>query len=545
MSGRRSHLLPILVFGAALVLGIGMTWAVRVVETQRAQADFERTADLAIDRVVNRLEQQVVLLQSTRGLFLAQHASVERDAFGRFLTGVDLVNGLSGIQGIGFARMVPTETANSVLDEIAALYGVTTQIRPETNEAWRTPVVLIEPPNDRNIAALGYDMYSDATRRAAMDRAIASGQPQMSGPVFLAQEITADKQTGFLIYLALAMPSPSLALGFVYAPFRGGDLVRAALSAGSPLPVVLTIRDAGSPELPIYDDKAEGAPGLTLQRSVELVGRQWSFTVSEVTPAHVLRLHLGSLLVGLVSILFAAAAAFAVLARQQEAQQAREVAAAAAREADYRGLLLQEMMHRIKNHIARIQSIARQSARGATDVKAFTDTFDARLQAMAAVQEILVGTVVPQADVRAILRKELQQCLDTEAVEHLMEGPGVSLDERQAHAFAIVVHELVTNAMKYGGLSASGQGLRIAWSAGPGANGQPVMLVVDWQERFTAPAEPQTQGTGFGSRLIGASLKGELSGTITRDFHPDGLNIALTFPLNPDHADLREQKPRG
>ena len=61
------------------------------------------------------------------------------------------------------------------------------------------------------------------------------------------------------------------------------------------------------------------------------------------------------------------------------------------------------MKHRIKNHIARIQSIARQSARGATDVKAFTNAFDARLQAMSAVQEILAGTAVAQADVRAIL----------------------------------------------------------------------------------------------------------------------------------------------
>lgn len=536
MKGRKAVLYPMIVFAAALLLGAGMTWSVWLVESQRAQSDFERTADLAIDRVVSRLQQHVVLLQSTRGLFLAQRGAVDRDTFGRFLTGVDMVHGLSGTQGIGFARMVPAASADTVLSEIMTLYGITAKVRPETDQQWRTTVVLIEPPNDRNVAALGYDMYSDATRRAAMDRAILSGQPQMTGPVILAQEITAEKQTGFLIYLALKEPSPAPASGFVYAPFRGGDLIRAALAAGPPLPVALTVRDTGAPELAIYDDQTESSLGQTLKRNVALVGRQWSFTVSEVNPASSLRLHLGSLLVGIVSILFAAAAAFAIIARQKEAEQAREVAAAAAREADYRGLLLQEMKHRIKNHIARIQSIARQSARGATDVKAFTDTFDARLQAMAAVQEILAGTVVPQADVRAILRKELQQCLDTEAVEHLMDGPGVTLDERKAHAFAMVAHELVTNAMKYGGLSTHGQGLRITWFTRPGVDGQPPSLVFDWREEFTAATDPQSHGTGFGSRLIDASLKGELSGTLTRDFRPEGLHIAMTFPLKVDHV---------
>ena len=146
--------------------------------------------------------------------------------------------------------------------------------------------------------------------------------------------------------------------------------------------------------------------------------------------------------------------------------------------------MLQEMKHRIKNHIARIQSIARQSARGAVDVKAFTAAFDARLQAMAAVQEILAGTIAAQADLGEILRKELQQCLDTAEVDHLMDGPPVVLDERQAHAFAIVAHELVTNSMKYGGLSADGEGLKVDWRIEPGLAEAPHVVVIDWVERF-------------------------------------------------------------
>jgi len=258
------------------------------------------------------------------------------------------------------------------------------------------------------------------------------------------------------------------------------------------------------------------------------------FDLHETGAQPALQRHLATLLVGTTSVLLAAAAALAIAARQDEAAQAHLAAAAAEREADYRGLLLDEMKHRLKNHIARIQSIARQGARGATDVRAFTDIFDARLQSMAAVQEILAGTIIPQADLRAILRKELQQCLDADEVEHLMDGPLVRMDERQSHAFSLIAHELVTNALKYGGLSENGMGLTIQWRVDdPGAKGKPV-VVMDWSERLD-PAGSKLSAQdcpGFGSRLIDVSLRGELAGSIERTVDADGLRIILSFPLN-------------
>ena len=528
---RRIAPLSVVAFLAASTFGAGLVWAVWVVETQRMRSDFETTAEIVVDRVISRLEKHVVLLQATRGFLAAERGQLDRLAFDRFLATVDIVNELGGVQGVGFARMIPVSASKAVAVEIENRYGIRPEIRPETNEIWRAPIVMIGPVTDRNLAALGFDMYHDATRRAAMDRAVASGLPQMSGPVELVQEITLDKQTGFLIYLAFGKGDELPITGFVYAPFRGGDLVRAALASGPPLPLSVDVVDTGAPDQPIYSSRDTAEPdGLTLQRTVEIVGRQWRFTVQELSPPSPYRRHLGSLLVGLISLLFAGAAAAAVNARLHEAEQARALADAAAREADYRGLLLSEMKHRIKNHIARIQSIARQSARGVSDVKSFTETFDKRLQAMAAVQEILAGTALPQADVRAILRTELRQCLDTDEVEHLLDGPAIRLEERQAHAFAMVAHELVTNAMKYGGLSSNGQGLHISWSESRDAHGNQ-QLVVDWNEIFPREEDVQAPTAGFGSRLIEASLKGELSGTLTRTYHSGGLRIRLAFPL--------------
>ena len=532
--------LPKLVFLLAFLPGLAVAIAVYSGAERRAAIEFARVADNAIDRVVTRLQQHVVVLRAARGLFSATRGSIARDDFRRFLASVDIVTELSGVQGIGFARLIASEDTALAQDDIRRHYGLDLTVRPTTDQPWRTPIVLLEPENDRNRAALGFDMYADVTRRAAMDRANASGEAQMSGPVELVQEITADKQTGFLIYLpfrdtsAPAQAAGTLPVsGFVYAPFRGGDLIRAALSSGPALPVVLRVSDSGAPGMSLFDTSAEAGPRpLHYSRSLPVLGRQWVFEVWSDASGEMGRVgYRTSLLLLLVSLLFAIAAASAVAARQNEAAQARAVAAAAAREADYRALLLQEMKHRIKNHIARIQSIARQSARGATDVKAFTAAFDARLQAMSAAQEVLAGTALAQADLRAILVKELQQSLDAAQVDHLVDGPTVRLDERQAHAVALVVHELVTNAMKYGGLSTVGQGIHIGWTVKT-EDGVP-KVDLRWEERVPINEAPSSIGTGFGSRLIEASLRGELNGTLSRDFRPEGLVINISFPIDP------------
>lgn len=530
--------LPKLVFLLAFLPGLAVTVAVYTGAERRLTTEFENAADLAIDRVVTRLQQHVIVLRAARGLLSATRGGVARDEFSRFLSSVDIVTELSGVQGIGFARMIASTDTSLASEEVRQHYGLDVTVHPETDQPWRTPIVLLEPENERNRAALGFDMYADPKRRATMDRAIASGEPQMTPPVQLVQEITNEKQTGFLVYLPFrGVPQPQgvqsrPVAGFIYAPFRGGDLIRAALSVGPPLPVALRIVDVDAPETPLFDESSAAGPQpLHHSRSLEILGRKWVFDAWSDSPGVGRVQHINSVLLGLTSFLFAAAAAYAVSARQQEAAQARAVAAAAAREAEYRELLLQEMKHRIKNHIARIQSISRQSARGATDVKAFTAAFDARLQAMSAVQEILAGTAVAQADLRAVLVKELQQSLDATEVEHLVDGPPVRLDERQAHAFALVVHELVTNAMKYGGLSAEGSGLEIRWSVLPDDSGPRIDLL--WEERIAGLTAPDAASSGFGSRLIEAGLKGELGGTLTRDYTPDGLTIRISFPLDP------------
>lgn len=530
--------LPKIVFLLALLPGLAMTLAVHLAGERRLQAEFERAGEIAIDRILSRLEQHVVVLRAARGLLSATRGGLSRDEFVRFLASVDLNGDLSGLQGVGFARMLSSTDHMMATQEIQRNYGLEMPVHPESQQPWVTPIVLLEPATERNVAALGFDMYSESTRRSAMDHAAASGEAQMTGPVELVQEITQDKQAGFLIYLPFASalrPQGAKSVpvdGFIYAPFRGGDLIRAALAAGTTLPVTLKIVDSGAATVPLFDNTAAMPGPIQLTRSVAVFGRLWQFDIrSDVARSLGLRAF-DSVVLGLTSLLFAAAAAYAVSARQAEAAQARELARAASREAEYRALSLQEMKHRIKNHIARIQSIARQSARTATDLKAFATAFDARLQAMSAVQEILAGTAAAKADIRNILATELEQAVDAGDIPQMLGGPLVTLNEDQAQAFALVVHELVTNAMKYGGLSGDRPALSVVWSIGQ-ADTAGQELALEWIETLSElQANPQGP-PGFGSRLIEASLKGQLSGRIERTFAPGRFTIRISFPLHP------------
>ena len=189
--------------------------------------------------------------------------------------------------------------------------------------------------------------------------------------------------------------------------------------------------------------------------------------------------------------------------------------------------MLQEMKHRIKNSITRVLAIARQTASGATDVGEFSASFAARLQAMAASQDMLTRSRWQKADLGDLLRIELGQVFGKDLPDEILTGSQVLLDEKTTQALGLTFHELATNALKYGDANAIGA-LRIDWRLQ--GVGRDRKLALNWRETgqsaLTAPAK-----SGFGTKLIDLNITRELRGTITRDFRPDGLKVAIAIPL--------------
>ena len=125
--------------------------------------------------------------------------------------------------------------------------------------------------------------------------------------------------------------------------------------------------------------------------------------------------------------------------------------------------MLQEMKHRIKNSIAKMLAIARQTAANSGSIAEFTSSFSARMQAMAASQDMLTRSQWQKADLGKLLRTELEQVFGPNIEKLHLSGPQIELNETATQALGLTFHELATNALKYGEAGNGDGTLRVEW----------------------------------------------------------------------------------
>lgn len=186
-------------------------------------------------------------------------------------------------------------------------------------------------------------------------------------------------------------------------------------------------------------------------------------------------------------------------------------------------LLVDELNHRVKNTLATVQAIAAQTSRNHPEPLQFRDLFEARLLALATTHDLLTATHWRSAALMDVLQAELRPFA---AERYELTGPAVDLTPAQALAMGMIVHELATNAAKYGALSIEGGCVRAGWNVG-----EDDVLRLDWREENGPPVAPPTR-RGFGSRLIERSLRGSLRGEARLEFAPAGLICQIELPLS-------------
>ncbi len=197
---------------------------------------------------------------------------------------------------------------------------------------------------------------------------------------------------------------------------------------------------------------------------------------------------------------------------------------------DQQRFFLDELNHRVKNTLATVQSIAAQTLRASKSSAQFKDAFEGRLLALSKTHNLLTLTSWRDADLHDIAEQELAPYKREADERVVIDGPGVNLPPRYAINLGLVLHELVTNAAKYGALSVPTGRLELSWSVEQ-PEGQPTRLLrILWSESGGPPVEPPKR-QGFGSRLIRRSIEGELDGTLTIDFAASGVSYGLSLPL--------------
>jgi two-component sensor histidine kinase/PAS domain-containing protein len=209
------------------------------------------------------------------------------------------------------------------------------------------------------------------------------------------------------------------------------------------------------------------------------------------------------------------------------------------REAEERqALLLHELNHRVKNTLATVQSIASMTRRSAeAGDPAAWDAFLGRLQGLAKTHDLLTVSNWSGAPLRDVLESELEPYQDPLRQRIKLRGPRVNLQPTAVLALGLAVHELATNAAKYGSLSAPDGQVKVMWAltSGPG----PAALLVEWTESGGPRVSPPKR-QGFGTKLIQRGLAQQLGGEIKLDFAPSGIRCVITFPIETIAADADE-----
>jgi len=188
-------------------------------------------------------------------------------------------------------------------------------------------------------------------------------------------------------------------------------------------------------------------------------------------------------------------------------------------------LLIDELNHRVKNTLATVQSIAVQTARDSADLPGFRKAFEGRLVALSRAHDVLTREGWDGADLKDVVAGALGALADGRLE---LDGPPVRLSPRAALSLSLVLHEMGTNATKYGALSCAGGRVSLDWTVK--ANGKGPELELNWIEEG-GPKVTQPLREGFGARLIRRSVERDLEGLADLAFREEGLACRIAVPL--------------
>ena len=190
-------------------------------------------------------------------------------------------------------------------------------------------------------------------------------------------------------------------------------------------------------------------------------------------------------------------------------------------------VVIDDLNHRLKNVLAVVQAMARQSFRGDRSLECSMSAFECRLRALAAAHDLLKGTTQAVS-----LRKVVAATLaphDPGNGRVCFSGPRLVLERETALAVAMALHELLTNAAKYGALSTPAGRVAITWKVPAGAADR---VWIEWKER-DGPLVATPVRRGFGTRFIERTLACQASGEATIRFEPDGVRAVFEAPATP------------
>lgn len=551
-AARTPYFFTKLTLAIALATTALAVWLSYSVERSRAHRAVAREAELIAETLNNVMTTYEQVLRASAGLVRSSGVPTLR-SWRLFTESLELDTRFPGIQGLGYVEVFDRSriAARVAQERRDGRPGFTW--RPDGERDLYTAIIYLEPDDPRNQRAIGFDMYSEPTRRQAMQRARDTAEPVLSNLVTLVQETSQDMQPGGLSYLALyegggkpttVAERQARLRGFVYGVFRWGDFVSRSLAKHLPAVLdrvhlqVYAHAEADETKL-LFDSLADSNPPPKSRyvhtHDADVGGRAWSVRVT-ARPAFedaidwskpLLVLFSGlalTLLLGAISASLAHSRERALAAKDELAREVQQ-----RRHAQEQVQLANgELIHRVKNTLAIVSAIASQTARHSTSLPEFTSAFRERLAALGAVHDLLRPDPAYTPDLRDFLRDILKAFgrsgTGTPALS--VEGPPVALPRNEAVLLSLFVNELATNATKYGAWSVPTGSVAISWTLETSDTGDEVVLT--WKE--TGGPKPQAATrAGFGTHVI-QSIERGMRGRIQRSYEEDGIKVSFRFP---------------
>lgn len=519
--------MPLAIFVLVAAITLLSVFAIEQQEDERLAAQLRGRATAIASALERRANASSSYLRAGAAL-LATADDLPASRFRRFVGELRLDADYRGADGIGWAPVVRqgevAEWEEMVREQVPGAVRLHPPLDPA--QQYAAPVTFLQPDTERNRRAIGFDMFSDPVRRQAMLEAERTARPTASGKVVLRQEGDAG-EPGFLIYMPVFQSSTDgrQLNGFIYSPFNAQDFLSSALE----------LEDAGEVRVRLYDRDVEddrllaeiGASegeGKVLVETISIANNPWVLEIAAGSGAALSGLALVTLILGLL------VASLLMLVIRMLTQQAIEDEAALRyfqEQASIRNSLTRELNHRVKNTLANVLSIIALTRRRAESLDDFAEGLDGRIRALSATHDLLTQSDWGTTPIRAVVETELAPY--ARGGENRLEllGPEVELAPNDALSLGLAMHELATNAAKYGALSQPGGHVRVSWRAISDK-----LVRLEWVERGGPPVSVTSERSrGFGTDLIEKIVAHELDNPVELIFEEEGVRCTLTIPV--------------
>ena len=536
--------LPVGIFLLTSAVTLVSVAAIESTETRRRATQLTQTAKILASALERRADTHEAYLRSGAAVFATQ-PTVSAALFQSYLSQLRLDSDYRGAEAIGWAVRVDRDRIGEVQRDLRARgpRNFTIHPLPADDQVYAVTVTFIQPETERNRGVLGYNMFAEATRRLAMNEAARYARPTASGKLVLAQDASGPRRPGFIVYMpvfGLGADGAKRLKGFVYSPFVAEIFLRSALKLENSEDVGIRIYDRSvDPSHLLVETPLADPSGVTASEPLTIANRPWVLQVESSRPSTLSPLSLLTMLFGML-----VASLLLVLARliTRQAAEDRQALLWLEEQASIRNSLTRELNHRVKNTLANVLSIVSLTRRRATDLDSFASSLEGRIRALSATHDLLTQSDWGSTPIAAVVRAELAPYAQDSERTLDISGPAVELAPNDALSLGLAIHELATNAAKYGALSVPAGQVAVTWCLITQD-----LARVEWAERGGPPVSQAARKRGFGTELIEKIVAHELRNPVDLKFEPEGVRCALILPVRmPAEFTMRSvAKPGG